>query len=333
MSYFLPALLFVGILLVISSFFMVKQQTAAIIERFGKFTSIRNSGLQFKIPLIDKIAGRVNLRIQQLDVIVETKTKDDVFVRLKISVQFQVVKSNVYDAFYKLEDPQNQITSYVFDVVRSEVPKMKLDDVFVRKDDIAIAVKSELNQAMTDYGYDIIKTLVTDIDPDQQVKIAMNRINASEREKVAAEYEAEAERIKIVAKARAEAESKRLQGQGIADQRREIARGLEESVEVLNNVGINSQEASALIVVTQHYDTLQSIGEETNSNLILLPNSPQAGSDMLNNMIASFVASNQIGEEMKKRNAELGIAAKAKKTKKPRPQSGYTDSDSPEDLS
>ncbi|PHR98878.1 MAG: SPFH domain-containing protein [Leeuwenhoekiella sp.] len=332
MSYFLPALLFVGLLLLISSFFMVKQQTAAIIERFGKFTSIRNSGLQLKIPLIDKIAGRVNLRIQQLDVIVETKTKDDVFVRLKISVQFQVVKSNVYDAFYKLEDPQNQITSYVFDVVRSEVPKMKLDDVFVRKDDIAIAVKSELNQAMTDYGYDIIKTLVTDIDPDQQVKIAMNRINASEREKVAAEYEAEAERIKIVAKARAEAESKRLQGQGIADQRREIARGLEESVEVLNNVGINSQEASALIVVTQHYDTLQSIGEETNSNLILLPNSPQAGSDMLNNMIASFVASNQIGEEMKKRNAELGLADKSKKTKRPKPQSGYTDAEDNEDL-
>ena len=199
---------------------------------------------------------------------------------------------------------------------------MKLDDVFERKDDIAIAVKSELNQAMTDYGYDIIKTLVTDIDPDRQVKIAMNRINAAEREKVAAEYEAEAERIKIVAKARAEAESKRLQGQGIADQRREIARGLEESVEVLNNVGINSQEASALIVVTQHYDTLQSVGENTNSNLILMPNSPQAGSEMLNNMIASFVASNQIGEEMKKKNEANGIVPK-KKVRKPRPESGY----------
>src|SRR5690606_38843850 len=165
----------------------------------------------------------------------------------------------------------------------AEVPKLKLDYVFERKDDIANAVKKELNDAMTRYGYDIINTLITDIDPDQQVKNAMNRINASEREKTAAEFEAEAQRIKIVAKARAEAESKRLQGQGIADQRREIARGLEESVNVLNNVGINSQEASALIVVTQHYDTLQSLGEETNSNLILLPNSPQAGSDMLNN--------------------------------------------------
>jgi len=188
--------------------------------------------------------------------------------------------------------------------VRAEVPKMVLDNVFERKDDVANAVKSELNEAMQDYGFDIIKTLVTDIDPDEQVKISMNRINASEREKVAAEFEAEAERIKIVAKARAEAESKRLQGQGIADQRREIARGLVESVDVLNTVGINSQEASALIVVTQHYDTLQSLGEETNSNLILMPNSPQAGSDMLNNMVASFTASNQIGETMKRVEAE-----------------------------
>lgn len=300
-----PVIVIVLLLLLIAgTFFMVKQQTSAIIERFGRFHSVRNSGLQLKIPLIDKIAGRINLKIQQLDVIVETKTKDDVFVRLKISVQFEVVKDKVYDAFYKLENPAAQITSYVFDVVRAEVPKMKLDDVFERKDDIANAVKLELNEAMADYGYDMIKTLVTDIDPDEQVKDAMNRINASEREKVAAEFEAEAERIKIVAKASAEAESKRLQGQGIADQRREIARGLEESVDVLNRVGINSQEASALIVVTQHYDTLQSIGEEAKSNLILLPNAPQAGSDMLNNMIASFSASNQIGEAMKKQNDE-----------------------------
>ncbi|PHR13767.1 MULTISPECIES: SPFH domain-containing protein [Aequorivita] len=323
-GFILVPVLIVGLFILLASFFTVKQQTAAIVERFGKFQSIRNSGLQLKIPLIDRIAGRINLKIQQLDVIVETKTKDDVFVRLKISVQFQVLKLKVYDAFYKLENPHDQITSYVFDVVRAEVPKMKLDDVFERKDDIAIAVKAELNEAMSEYGYDIIKTLVTDIDPDIQVKAAMNRINAAEREKVAAEYEAEAERIKIVAKARAEAESKRLQGQGIADQRREIARGLEESVDVLNNVGINSQEASALIVVTQHYDTLQSIGEETNTNLILLPNSPQAGSDMLNNMIASFVASNQIGEQMKKQNEEKGIVPKKrpKRQAPPRPEEG-----------
>lgn len=290
-----------AIILLPLTFFIVKQQTSAIVERFGKFTSIRHSGLQFKIPVIDRIAGRLSLKIQQLDVVVETKTKDDVFVKLKVSVQFQVIKDKVYEAFYKLDYPHDQITSYVFDVIRAEVPKMKLDDVFEKKNDIAIAVKTELNDAMIEYGYDIIKTLVTDIDPDAQVKNAMNRINAAEREKVAAQYEGDAARILIVEKAKAEAESKRLQGQGIADQRREIARGLEESVEVLNKVGINSQEASALIVVTQHYDTLQAVGADTNSNLILLPNSPQAGSDMLNNMVASFTASNQIGEAMKKK--------------------------------
>jgi len=299
MSYFLLPFVIFALVVLFAAFFTVKQQTGAIIERFGKFQSIRQSGLQLKIPLVDRIAGRLSLKIQQLDVLIETKTLDDVFVRLKVSVQFKVIREKVYDAFYKLDYAHDQITSYVFDVVRAEVPKMKLDDVFVKKDDIAIAVKSELNQAMMDYGYDIIKTLVTDIDPDAQVKEAMNRINASEREKIAAQFEGDAARILIVEKAKAEAESKRLQGQGIADQRREIARGLEESVEVLNKVGINSQEASALIVVTQHYDTLQSIGQETNSNLILLPNSPQAGSNMLNDMVASFTASNQIGEAMK----------------------------------
>ena len=299
MNYFTLTIVFIVFLILFAALFTVKQQTAVIIERFGKFLSVRQSGLHFKIPLIDRIAGRISLKIQQLDVLIETKTKDDVFVKLKVSVQFKVIKLKAYDAFYKLDFPHDQITSYVFDVVRAEVPKMKLDGVFVKKDDIAIAVKTELNEAMMDYGYDIIKTLVTDIDPDSQVKEAMNRINASEREKIAAQFEGDAARILIVEKAKAEAESKRLQGQGIADQRREIARGLEESVEVLNKVGINSQEASALIVVTQHYDTLQSIGQGTNSNLILLPNSPQSGSNMLNDMVASFTASNQIGEAMK----------------------------------
>jgi regulator of protease activity HflC (stomatin/prohibitin superfamily) len=291
-------IVFIALVIFFSSFFTVKQQTAVVVERFGKFQSIRQAGLQLKIPVVDKIAGKINLKIQQLDVIIETKTKENVFVKMKVSVQFKVIQQKEYEAFYKLQYPHDQITSYVFDVVRAEVPKLKLDDVFERKDDIAIAVKRELNEAMTTYGYDIINALITDIDPDPQVKHAMNRINAADREKSAAEYEAEAQRIRIVAKAKAEAESKRLQGQGIADQRREIARGLVESVDTLNQVGINSQEASALIVVTQHYDTLQAIGGDTNSNLILLPNSPQAASDMLNNMVVSFAASGQINNSM-----------------------------------
>ncbi|MGY5355297.1 SPFH domain-containing protein [Wenyingzhuangia sp. IMCC45467] len=284
------------VIILVLGIFTVKQQTTAIVERFGKFVGTRQAGLNLKIPFIDKIAGRVSLKIQQLDVLVETKTKDDVFVQMKISVQFQILREKVEDAFYKLQNPHDQITAYIFDVVRAEVPKMKLDDVFEKKDDIALAIQRELKDAMLNYGYDIVKALVTDIDPDAQVKAAMNRINAAEREKIAAQFEGDAQRISIVERARGEAESKRLQGKGIADQRREIARGLEESVDVLNKAGINSQEASALIVITQHYDTLQSIGSESNSNLILLPNNPNAASSMLNDMVTSLVAANKIQE-------------------------------------
>ncbi|AFJ90511.1 SPFH domain-containing protein [Blattabacterium sp. (Blaberus giganteus)] len=299
-SFLFYGMLVLLILSIFSSFiFTVNQETAAILERMGKFHSIRYAGLNFKVPIMDNIIGKLTLKIQQLDVLVDTKTKDNVFVKVKVSVQFKVIKNKVYEAFYKLDNSHAQITSYIFDVVRAEVPKMRLDDVFERKDHIALAVKGELEGSMLDYGYSIIKALVTDLDPDDQVKQAMNRINTAEREKVAAEYKAEADRIKIVAKAKAEAESKKLQGKGTADQRREIARGILDSVEVLNNVGINSQEASALIVVTQHYDTLQSMGESGNTNLILLPNSPGSASEMLNNMITSFNISNQIGETLK----------------------------------
>lgn len=294
--------LFLALLIFASGIFTVKQQSAVVIERFGKFQSIRTAGLNFKIPVFDKKSRAISLKINQLDVNVETKTADDVFVGLKVSVQFVIIKEKVYDAYYRLENPREQINAYVFDVIRAEVPKMKLDDVFMKKDDVANAIKHEIEEAMSNYGYKIIKALVTDIDPDAEVKKSMNHINAAERQKVAAEYEAEAERIRIVARAKAEAESKRLQGQGIADQRREIARGLEESVEVLNKVGINSQEASALIVVTQHYDTLQSMGENVNSNLVLLPNSPASGSNMLSEMVTSFTASQMLGEQMKEGN-------------------------------
>lgn len=291
---FLGVIVFLGLIVLFASFFTVRQETAAIVERFGKFNSVRQSGLHLKIPFIDQVVKRLNLRIQQLDVLIDTKTLDNVFIKMKVSVQYQVIRTQVGDAYYRLENPENQITSYVFDVVRAEVPKLKLDDVFVRKDDIAIAVKGELQEAMQSYGYDIVKALVTDIDPDEQVKHAMNRINAAEREKTAAEYESEAQRIRIVAVAKAEAESKKLQGQGIADQRREIARGLEESVKMLNNVNINAQEASALIVVTQHYDTLHSVGANNRSNLVLLPNSPTAASSMLNDLVVAMSAAQKV---------------------------------------
>lgn len=296
----LPIFIFIGFLLITTGLFTVKQQSAVIVQRFGKFHSVRQAGLHFKVPFVDSIAGRISMKVQQLDVPVETKTKDDVFVGIKVSVQYVIKQESIYDAFYKLQNPYEQMSSYIFDVVRAEVPKMKLDDVFERKDDIAVAIKSELDDAMNEYGYYIVKALVTDIDPAAAVKEAMNHINAAERKKIAAEYEGEAEKIRIVAKARAEAESKRLQGQGIADQRREIARGLVESVGVLNGVGINSQEASALIVITQHYDTLHSLGENSKSTLVLLPNAPTAATDMLSTMVTSLVATKELGESVKK---------------------------------
>ena len=274
--------------------YIVKQQTAVVVQRLGKFQTISLAGFHFKIPIIDKVAGKMSLKIQQLDVTVETKTSDNVFVHLKISVQFHVLKDKVFDAFYRLDDSHAQITSYVFDTVRAEVPKMKLDEVFERKDDIAVAIKHELDEAMNSYGYGIVKALVTDIDPDSQVKIAMNRINAAEREKLAARYEAEAEKIKIVAKAEAEAENKKLQGKGIADQRREIALGLEESVDTLRKVGIDPQEASALLVIVQHYDTLLAMGESSNSNLVLLPSSPSTASNLMTELVTAFSAANKL---------------------------------------
>ncbi|TAE54471.1 MAG: SPFH domain-containing protein [Bacteroidetes bacterium] len=301
MEPFVTTILFAlgGAAFIRSGWVIVREQNSAVIQRLGKFQRVAQPGFHFKLPFLDQVAGRVSLKVQQLDVKVETKTSDNVFVHMKVSVQYQVLRDKVSEAFYELEDPKTQITAYVFDVVRAEVPKMKLDEVFARKDDVAVAIKAELAEAMDNYGYGIIKALVTDIDPDEQVKRSMNRINAAEREKVAAQYEAEAERIRIVAIAQAEAESKKLQGQGIADQRREIARGLEDSVGALNKVGINSQEASALIVVTQHYDTLQSLGTHGRSSLILLPNSPSNASDMMNQMITSFTAANLMGNEMK----------------------------------
>ncbi|WP_185868540.1 SPFH domain-containing protein [Blattabacterium cuenoti] len=281
-------------------FFIVHQETAIIVERMGKYHSIRKSGLNFKIPFIDHLKGKLTLKIQQLDVLVDTKTKDNVFVKVKVSVQYRVLPNKVYDAFYRLDHPNNQIKSYIFDVVRAEVPKMRLDDLFERKDHIALVVKSELKDAMLNYGYSIINALVTDLDPDEQVKKAMNRINTAEREKVAAEYKAEADKIQIIMKAKAEAESIRLRGKGTADQRKEIAKGTLESIKILNNVGLNLKEASSLIIVTQHYDTLQAIGDHGNTSVVLIPNHPTSSKEMLNDMITSFHLSNKIGSSIKK---------------------------------
>ncbi len=275
--------LFVGFILLVmfifSFFFIVNTKEAAVIETFGKFSSIAEAGLRVKIPLIQRIAGKLNLKILELPVTVETKTKDDVFVKVVISVQYMVSPGldNIEQAFYSLDNPARQITSYVFDTVRSEVPGLELDEVFEEKARIAVSIEKELNEVMKGYGYTIVKSLVTDIDPDQKVKNAMNEINASKRLKEAAREKAEAEKIQVVAIAEADAESKRLQGEGIANQRKAIANGLQESAEDLQQAipGSDAMTVMNLLMVTQYFDTLQEMAK-SGVNTVFMPSNPGA---------------------------------------------------------
>jgi regulator of protease activity HflC (stomatin/prohibitin superfamily) len=264
-------------------FTCVDQANLAVVEQFGKFNRIAQPGFNCVCCCLGyAVRGKVSLRVQQLDVLCDTKTKDNVFVQLQVSVQYQVVKEAVYDAFYKLTDSRTQITSYVFDNVRSNVPHMLLDDVFTAKEEIATSVKEELSKAMSSYGYSIVQVLVTDILPDQKVRNAMNEINAASRLRVAAVEKAEAAKINVVKAAEADAEAKFLQGQGIARQRQAIVNGLRESVvqfsEQVND--ISSNDVLSLLLVTQYFDTLKEVGANGRSNTIFLPHTPSGVSDV-----------------------------------------------------
>ena len=284
----------VALILLKGTLYMVKQQTAVVIERLGKFHKVSGAGLQFKIPLIDSIAGDINLRVRELPVEVETKTKDDVFVKIIVSVQFFVVDSidGIENSFYKLNNPERQIQSYVFDSIRSEVPKMELDAVFAEKDKIAIAVKNELSETMQQFGFDFIKALVTDIDPDAKVKHAMNEINAAKRMKEAAKEEAAAAKIRVIAAAEADAESKRLAGEGIALQRIAIANGLKESVaevKLAMEDHVTSQDVMNMLFMTQHYETVAKLSEN-NTSTIFMPYSPDNVGDLQMQIQSSLLA-------------------------------------------
>ncbi len=286
------------IIILATGLFTVRQQTAGIVERFGRFKRVAGAGLNFKVPIIDRVAGRVSLRVRQLDVRVETKTNDNVFVFVVVSVQYFVPPDKVVDAFYKLQNAEAQITSYVFDVVRARVPLIKLDQVFEAKDEIAQAVKLELSQTMDDFGYGIVKTLVTDIDPDAKVKASMNEINASQRLRVAAVEQAEADKIRVVKAAEAEAESKALQGKGIADQRTAIVNGLQESVtEFKQNVAdTTAHDVMNLVLMTQYFDTLKDVGLSSNTNTILIPHSPSGMNDISDQLRSAMITANEVNK-------------------------------------
>lgn len=287
------------VIILFNLMFTVPQQHIYLITRFGRFSHVAHSGLNAKMPFIDTISGAVNLRICQLNVAVETKTLDNVFVDIVASVQYRVLPSKVYEAFYVLQDAETQIQSFVFDVIRARVPMMQLDEVFSEKDKIADSVKAELQSVMNDFGYDIIKALVTDIKPDHRVKKAMNEINEAQRLRVAANERGEAEKILKVKQAEADAESKILQGQGIAGQRRAIMEGLKESLgEFQKQIGggTSQHDAMTLLMMAQYFDTLKDISSHSAQNTILLPHSPAGMTDIFDQMRNAIIVGNKITE-------------------------------------
>ncbi|MGO9337700.1 MAG: SPFH domain-containing protein [Terracidiphilus sp.] len=290
----LAVVAFILLILILSSFFTVRTAEVAVITRFGKFLRVADPGLNWKRPFFDTVAGIVSLRVNQISLTMETKTKDNVFVTIPISVQNRVRPEKVYDAYYKLSDPVAQIKSYVEQVILGHVPSMTLDEVFASQSSIAAAVKQELDADMSTFGYEIVNVLVTDIVPDQKVKSAMNDINAAQREQVAANARGEAEKILVVKKAEAEAESKALQGQGIANQRKAIIEGLQVSIEQFQKVvdGASSRDVMQLVLVTQYFDTLKSIGESDKTNTLFLSHSPSSVKEVSDQILESMLVAN-----------------------------------------
>ena len=284
-------LVFFLLSVLLGSFFTVSTAQVAVVTRFGRFLRIAEPGLNWKWPIIDTLAGRVSLRVNQISLTMETKTKDNVFVTIPISVQNRVRPEKVFDAFYKLSNPTEQIQSYVEQVILGHVPGMTLDEVFASQSGIAAAVKKELDADMAAFGYEIVNVLVTDIVPDAKVKSAMNDINAAQREQVAANARGEAEKILVVKKAEAEAESKALQGQGIANQRKAIIEGLQGSIEQFQRAigSVTTSDVMQLVLITQYFDTIKSIGEMDKTNTLFLTHSPGAVKDVADQIMQSMI--------------------------------------------
>jgi regulator of protease activity HflC (stomatin/prohibitin superfamily) len=286
---------------IFSWFFTVEQQSRAIVERFGRYVRTARPGLNFKLPYVDRVVQRVTLRVQQLPVDVETKTLDNVFVKLAVAVQYRVVEGNEADSYYKLQDHVAQIESYVLDVVRAKVPKMNLDEVFDKKDDVGSAVKSELDVSMRTYGFEITNALVTDVNPADNVKAAMNEIQAQQRLQVAAAAKGEASKILVVKNAEAEAESKRLQGEGIAKQRRAIVDGLRESIAAFTDQigGVSATDVMQLVLLTQYFDTMKEIGISSGSKVILMPHAPGGMTDISEQLRSAIISGNEASKPEK----------------------------------
>ena len=290
---FILFLLMVAGFIVISSLYVVKQQSVAIIERFGRYQKISDSGIHMRAPFgIDKIAARVQLRVLQSEIVVETKTQDNVFVTMNVATQYRVNESNVKDAYYKLMRPESQIKSYIEDALRSSVPKLTLDELFEKKDEIALEVQKQVAEEMSTYGYIIVKTLITKVEPDAEVKQSMNEINAAQRKRVAAQELAEADKIKIVTAAEAEAEKDRLHGVGIAEQRKAIVDGLADSIKELKGayVDLTEEQIMSILLTNQYLDTLNNFADKEGNNTIFLPANPDGVENIRTQILSALKA-------------------------------------------
>jgi len=263
-----------------------------VIETFGKFSRLAQPGLGCYVSPCEDLAGRLSFRVQQLDVRVESKTSDNVFITTVVSIQYQVLQEKVYDAFYALTNPAQQITSHVYDVMRSQLPTLELDSVFEAKEELALAVKSALTEIMTQYGYQILQALITDLDPDQRVKKAMNEINSSKRLKFAVTERAEGDKILKVKSAEAEAEAKYLSGVGVAKQRKAIVDGLKSSIVDFSDgvKGTSSKDVMDLLLLTQYFDCIQHVGQEKHCKTTFIPCSKGISDDMRNALLQAEAA-------------------------------------------
>jgi regulator of protease activity HflC (stomatin/prohibitin superfamily) len=299
----------VGLSVVLGSFFTVQTAEVAIVQRLGKFARVAGPGLNWKTPYIEQVVRRMSMKVQQFDVQVETKTQDNVFVQIPVSIQYKVMPDGVENAFYKLSDPVKQIESMVYNVVLGHVPKMKLDDTFLNQADIASDLRDNLDASMKEYGYSIVKVLISDIVPDQKVKAAMNDINAAQREREATVSRAETNKMLLVKQAEAEAESKRLQGEGIANQRKAIITGLKDSVEDFAKTvpGSTPQDVMQLVLMTQYFDTLKDIAANDHSNTVLIPHTPNTLTDLFSQVRNAIITGSELA-----RHPDIPPAAPAK---------------------
>jgi regulator of protease activity HflC (stomatin/prohibitin superfamily) len=294
--FFTVIIVLLALSIVLGSFFTVETAQVAIVQRLGKFARVAGPGLNWKTPYLETVVRRLSMKVQQFDVQVETKTQDNVFVQIPVSIQYKIIPEGVEAAFYKLSDPVKQIESMVYNVVLGHVPKMKLDDTFLNQADIASDLRDNLDASMKEYGYSIVKVLISDIVPDQKVKAAMNDINAAQREREATVSRAETNKMLLVKQAEAEAESKRLQGEGIANQRKAIITGLKDSVEDFAKTvpGSTPQDVMQLVLMTQYFDTLKEIAANDHSNTILIPHTPNTLTDIYSQIRNAIIAGNEM---------------------------------------